>query len=221
MKKSNETIWSKPFLMLFLLTIFDQMAFLCTRAVISKYALDLGHTEAMAGVVAGALSVAALFSRPVAGRLLGSSRISKKKILMCSVAASLLISISYMLVRNFVPLVLVRVFNGIAYGISGTVELTLVSDSLDEKVMGRGIAVFGLGNIIGLAVAPSIAVFLYDNYSPNTLFSFCIATSIIAVFIVAAIPGGKKTEAAFKPGKIRKGRVRLKEFLGSFFALEA
>ena len=114
MKKSNETIWSKPFLMLFLLTIFDQMAFLCTRAVISKYALDLGHTEAMAGVVAGALSVAALFSRPVAGRLLGSSRISKKKILMCSVAASLLISISYMLVRNFVPLVLVRVFNGIA-----------------------------------------------------------------------------------------------------------
>lgn len=79
MKKSNETIWSKPFLMLFLLTIFDQMAFLCTRAVISKYALDLGHTEAMAGVVAGALSVAALFSRPVAGRLLGSSRISKKE----------------------------------------------------------------------------------------------------------------------------------------------
>ena len=221
MKKSNETIWSKPFLMLFLLTIFDQMAFLCTRAVISKYALDLGHTEAMAGVVAGALSVAALFSRPVAGRLLGSSRISKKKILMCSVAASLLIFISYMLVRNFVPLVLVRVFNGIAYGISGTVELTLVSDSLDEKVMGRGIAVFGLGNIIGLAVAPSIAVFLYDNYSPNTLFSFCIATSIIAVFIVAAIPGGKKTEAAFKPGKIRKGRVTLKEFLGSFFAVEA
>ena len=221
MEKSNETIWSKSFLLLFLLTIFDQMAFLCTRAIISKYALDLGHTEAMAGVVAGALSVAALFSRPVAGRLLGSPRISKKKILMGSVTASLLITISYMLVRDFVPLVLVRVFNGIAYGISGTVELTLVSDSLEEKVMGRGIAVFGLGNIISLAFAPSIAVFLYESYSANTLFGFCIVTSVIAVFIVTAVPDSGKKDAMFKPKQTRRGKIKLKELIGSFFAVEA
>ena len=61
------------------------------RAIISKYALDLGMTGTMAGVVAGVLSIAALFSRPVAGRILGPFGISKKKILMGAVAGSLFI----------------------------------------------------------------------------------------------------------------------------------
>ncbi len=221
MKKLKSTIWSKTFLLLFLLTIFDQMSFLCTRAIISKYALDLGLTETIAGVVAGALSVAALFSRPVAGRLVGSSGISKKTILMGSVIGSLLINASYMLVTGFVPLVLVRVFNGITYGISGTIELTMASDSLDEKIMGSGIAVFGLGNIIGLAVAPSISVFLYDTYSPRALFCFCILTSIIAIGIAVLLPNGKKAETEVKPKQIKPGKAGFKALIANFFAVEA
>lgn len=221
MEKSKSTIWSRTFLLLFLLTIFDQMAFLCTRAIISKYALDLGLTETRAGIVAGALSIAALFSRPVAGRLLGPAGISKKKILMGSVVSSLLIVVTYMLVKDFVPLMLVRILNGITYGISGTVELTMASDCLDEKVMGRGIAVFGLGNIISLAFAPSVSVYLYDTYSPKVLFCFCLFTSLIAVLIVGFIPDGKREEvlSAQRPAKSKKKGVRA--VISSFFAVEA
>ncbi len=221
MKKTGSTIWSKTFLLLFLLTIFDQMAFLCTRAIISKYALDLGLTETMAGVVSGALSIAALFSRPMAGKLLGSSRISKKAVLMGSVASSLLIAASYMLVRNFVPLMLVRIFNGITYGVSGTVELTMASDSLEEKVMGSGIAVFGLGNIISLAFAPSVAVYLYDTYSPKTLFCFCVLTSVIAIAIASFIPDGAQSQKAVMQKQAKKKEKGLKAFLSSFIAAEA
>ncbi len=221
MGKMKQTIWSKTFLLLFLLTIFDQMAFLCTRAIISKYALDLGLTETRAGIVAGALSIAALFSRPVAGRLLGPAGISKKKILMGSVVSSLLIVVTYMLVKDFVPLMLVRILNGITYGISGTVELTMASDSLEEKVMGRGIAVFGLGNIISLAFAPSISVYLYDTYSPKILFCFCLLTSLIAVLIVALIPDSQKEGALSgqRPAKMKKKGIRA--VVSGFFAIEA
>lgn len=224
MKKSKQTIWSRTFLLLFLLTIFDQMAFLCTRAIISKYALDMGMTETMAGVVAGALSIAALLSRPVAGKILGSTRISKQSILMGSVICSLLITASYMVVGSFIPLVLVRVLNGITYGISGTVELTMVSDSLDEEVMGRGVAVFGLGNIISLAFAPSIAVWLYDTYSPKVLFVFCVFTSVAAIIITLFIrekgENGRsiKIKKEKEAGKSKKG---IKEVCLSFFAPEA
>lgn len=217
----KKTIWSRPFLLLFLLTIFDQMSFLCTRAIISKYALDLGMTETMAGVVAGVLSIAALFSRPVAGRILGPFGISKKKILMGAVAGSLFIVGSYTLVKGFIPLVAVRILNGITYGVSGTAELTMASDTLDEEVMGSGIAVFGLGNIISLAFAPSLSVYLYDTFSPNTLFTFCIGTSVIALCIAALIPDSKRRvrppvrEAA-------KGRgLSLCGILSRFFAVEA
>ncbi|MDE5907394.1 MAG: MFS transporter [Lachnospiraceae bacterium] len=221
MRKSKSTIWSKTFILLFLLTIFDQMAFLCTRAIISKYALDLGLTETRAGIVAGALSIAALFSRPVAGRLLGPAGISKKKILMGSVVSSLLIIVTYMLVKGFVPLMLVRILNGITYGISGTVELTMASDSLDEKVMGRGIAVFGLGNIISLAFAPSVSVYLYDTYSPKVLFGFCLFTSLIAVLIVAFIPDGGKTKVTLGVRAEKSKKKGLKAIILSFFAIEA
>lgn len=221
MEKSETTIWSKTFLLLFLLTIFDQMAFLCTRAIISKYALDLGLTETRAGIVAGALSIAALFSRPVAGRLLGSSRISKKRILMGSVISSLLIIITYMLVRDFIPLMLVRILNGITYGISGTVELTMASDSLKENVMGRGIAIFGLGNIISLAFAPSISVYLYDTYSPKILFCFCLITSAIAVLIVGFIPDSKKISVAFERKQKKRKKQGIKAHISNYFAIEA
>lgn len=224
MKKSKQTIWSRTFLLLFLLTIFDQMAFLCTRAIISKYALDMGMTETMAGVVAGALSIAALLSRPVAGKILGSTRISKQSILMGSVICSLLITASYMVVGSFIPLVLVRVLNGITYGISGTVELTMVSDSLDEEVMGRGVAVFGLGNIISLAFAPSIAVWLYDTYSPKVLFVFCVFTSITAIIITLFIREKEDNSRSIeikKEKETEESKKGIKEVCLSFFAPEA
>lgn len=216
----KKTIWSRTFLLLFLLTIFDQMAFLCTRAIISKYALDLGMTETMAGVVAGVLSIAALFSRPVAGRILGPRGISKKKILMGTVAGSLLIVGSYTLVKGFIPLVIVRILNGITYGVSGTAELTMASDTLDEEVMGSGIAVFGLGNIISLAFAPSLSVYLYDNYSPEVLFYFCIATSVVALCIAAMIPE-RKTRTAAAQENDRNRHPGKKGFWSQFFAAEA
>ena len=68
----------------------------------------------------------------------------------------------------------------------------MASDTLDEEVMGSGIAVFGLGNIISLAFAPSLSVYLYDTFSPNTLFTFCIGTSVIALCIAALIPDSKR-----------------------------
>lgn len=221
MENKKGTIWSRTFCLLFLLTIFDQMAFLCTRAIISKYALDLGFTETMAGVVAGALSIAAMFSRPVAGRLLGSPRISKKVILMGAVSSSLLILISYMIVRDFVPLVFVRICNGITYGISGTVELTMASDSLDERVMGSGIAVFGLGNIISLAFAPSLSVYLYDCFGPNVLFGFCILTSVIAFFIAVWIPDSRKRQESVQMGKKESSKRGALAFFQRYFAAEA
>lgn len=218
MKKS---IWSRTFLLLFLLTIFDQMSFLCTRAIISKYALDLGMTETMAGVVAGVLSIAALFSRPVAGRILGPSGISKKKILMGAVVGSMVIVSSYTVVKSFVPLVLVRILNGITYGVSGIAELTMASDTLDEEVMGSGIAVFGLGNIISLAFAPSLSVYLYDSFSPNTLFIFCICTSVIAIGIAALIPDSKRRVAVAAPEKNKTKSGGLRALIDQFFAVEA
>lgn len=215
----NRSIWSKRFTFLFFLTIFDQMAFLCTRAIISKYSLQLGFTETLAGVIAGALSVAALFSRPLAGRLLSTPRINHKTILMGSIICSLIVVVSYMLFTDFVPLLLVRVLNGITYGVSGTVELTMASNSLREEDMGKGIGVFGLGNIIGLAVAPTISVFFYDNFGPKVLFTYCIGTSLIALLIAAFIPAEDNAGKQVKPLKM------IKEHSGNgikgFFAAEA
>lgn len=218
MTREKNSIWTKTFTLLFVLTIFDQMAFQCTRAIISKYALDLGFTESMAGVVAGALSVAALFSRPVAGSILGSSRFSKKKILMASVVLSFAIVFSYMFVKGYTPLLVVRILNGVTFGISGTVELTMASDSLDEKAMGRGIAVFGLGGIVSLAISPSISVYLYSNFGPKTLFGFCVAASAVAVLIAALIPEDKKeTQPAVQKSK----EASSSNLISRLFAAEA
>lgn len=188
MSITSHNIWSKRFTMLFVLTIFDQMAFLCTRAIISRYALDLGFSESLAGTIAGALSVAALFSRPFAGRLLSFKRTTHKKILIASVTGSLLVTGCYLFFSSFILLMLVRILNGITYGISGTVELTMASNTLPEDNMGRGVGIFGLGNIIGLAAAPTISVWMYHSFGARALFMYCIATSVIALLIALLIP---------------------------------
>lgn len=221
MKQGEKSIWSQAFVVLFVLTIFDQMSFLCTRTIISKYALDLGFNNTMAGFIAGALSIAAMFSRPVAGKILGKSVISKRTILRVMVAASFAIVLCYILVRNFIPLMIIRILNGITYGVSGTVELTMASDALPDEVMGRGIAIFGLGNIIGLAIAPSIASFLYDRYSPNVLFIFCAVTSVMAMGITFFIPDASEKKAVVRQEKAERKAGGIKAFLESTFAVEA
>lgn len=222
MIKGQDSIWNRTFSMLFLLTIFDQMAFLCTRAIISKYALNLGFTQTMAGIVAGALSVAALFSRPIAGKLLTGEKNNHKSILMASVIASLAVVGCYMLFRDFLPLTLVRVLNGITYGVSGTVELTMASNSLPEKNMGRGIGVFGLGNIIGLAIAPSISVYLYDHFGADTLFLFCLCSCAVAIVIAGNIPKPVPSAPKETATQITKRKdVSLTGFLKNTFAPEA
>ena len=220
-KQGSQKIWSKPFTLLFLLTIFDQMAFLCTRAIISKYSLDLGYTETLAGVIAGALSVAALFSRPLAGKLLTIPRFTHKTLLLFSVVSSLFVVVSYMFFTDFIPLMAVRVLNGITYGVSGTIELTMASNVLSEENMGRGIGVFGLGNICGLAVAPTISVFLYDSFGPRVLFSYCIATSLAAIVIAALIPAQAQSPANAAAPEAQRPASSAKSFLRSFFAPEA
>ena len=220
-QERSDSIWSKPFILLFVLTIFDQMAFLCTRAIISKYALYLGYTETLSGVIAGVLSVAALVSRPVAGKMLTHSGIAHKTILIASVTSSLFVVFGYMIFKDFIPLLIIRIFNGITYGISGTVELTMASNTLSKKNMGRGIGVFGLGNIIGLAVAPTISVFLYDRFGPQTLFSYCIATSLIAIVIAFLLPEVAKQKPASQTTSQRSSKCAPDAFFRSMFAAEA
>lgn len=186
--KKSGGIWNKGFVLLFILTIFDHNAFIGIRTIFTAYVQnDLSFTYAMAGMLTGIISVASLFSRPVAGKLLGG-KISHKRILIIAELCSAITTPFYLIFTSYPLMILIRTIHGFFYGIASTCTVTMAGNTLSKERMGTGMGTFGIGMMITLGVSPTIATEIYSRIGAVEVFLFCCATSVLAVVLSFIVP---------------------------------
>lgn len=177
----KEKLWTRNFILALVITIGVNLACNLLLSTISIYAKQITNVDTYAGIMTGAFTLAALFIRIVAGKML--DKIGRKKVLMLGAGITVLSTIAYLLTNNIYIIIFLRVMQGIGFGISSTAVATIVTDVTPESRMLEGIGYSGVGITITTAIGPSIALALvgkeYDKF--NLLF---IATAAVALFTI-------------------------------------
>lgn len=123
--------------------------------------LDLGGTEAEAGLFLGFLTYASAASAPFTGAL--ADRVGRRRMLVvCGLVISLF-SVGYALASNYwLPLAL-ALLHGLFWSGLLSASAAYLTDAVPESRRAEGIGYWGLSTIVAVAVAPGLGLWLYHR----------------------------------------------------------
>lgn len=178
MKKRK--LWSWPYIYILILYCFVQMVLYMITPVLSKYILNMGESNATAGIIAGAFSITALVIRPFSGYF--SDRFPKKWLLTISLVVTFVSLAGYYMAAAPWQIFLFRLCQGASYAVSTTVMMAMVSKIVDVEVRGAGIGYYALAATLAAAVGPGIGlkVVEYAGYRRSILLAAVIALVAVA-----------------------------------------
>lgn len=195
-----KSLWNRSFILLILVSLITAMSFNMVYVIISKYALEVTPSLTIAGVIAGIFSIAALIIRPIAG--VTADTMNKKR--LC-IIANLLITIAlfgYTFSFNVPTLFFFRILHGVAFGISGTVNIALVTNYIPKGRTAEGIGYYGLGQVMAQIISPNLGVQIEELYGFQPLFLLVTGLSLLGVLLLTRLNYPK--EQVTKVSKKRK-----------------
>ncbi|WLR48844.1 MFS transporter [Halobacillus litoralis] len=174
-------LWTWPFIFLILANLFTFMSFQMLLPNLPPYIESIGGSSLQVGLITTTFAFAAIIIRPFIGHLLMTR---PRKILVLIGATSLLIMTAlYPITQVVVILLIIRFIHGIAWGWSTTVNGTAAVDLVPRRRVGEGMGYFGLSVTVGMIMAPSLGIYLYQNYSFDLLVGIAVALGIIAIVL--------------------------------------
>lgn len=181
----KETLWSKSFIMLMIGNLFVFMSFQMLIPTLPPYIKSLGASGLEIGLVTTLFSIGAVLSRPFIGYMLEYK--ARKSLVLIGAAALLLITTIYPLSQIVVIFLLFRFIHGLAWGWSTTVNGTAAVDVVPNSRLGEGMGYYGLSITIGMIVAPSLGIFLFQVTSFTNLILISAALGIIALVLLSVV----------------------------------
>lgn len=203
-KKSG--LWTKPYILLSVTNFFAWLSYNMVTPVLTGYMGTLGASVSICGITGGLFAFTSLLSRPVSGVL---ADMKNRKHLMAGFTILMTVSLLIYSVIPSVPVILLfRGLHGVAFGISSTASLVLVSESAPEERMGEAISYYGLMSVASMAIGPSLGIWL----SAQAGYQVCMLAGTVMLAIAQCgvravsiyMPGGNRFKKGFHKSKIRE-----------------
>ncbi|MRR15458.1 MAG: MFS transporter [Deltaproteobacteria bacterium] len=154
---NTEKLWTKDFVTVSVINFLVFLVHFLLIVTIAAYAVDkFQASTSLAGLVAGIFIIGALIGRLGAGRL--TEITGSKKILMIGTILFIITSLLYFAAVNLTLLIIVRLFNGIAYGVASTATGAIVAQIIPDHRRGEGIGYYSLGAILAVALGPFLGI---------------------------------------------------------------
>ncbi len=160
-KQIPEPLWSKSFTMIIIANLFVFMSFQMLIPTMPPYIKSLGASGTEIGLVTAMFSVGAVLIRPFIGYILEFSH--RKILVLIGSAALLAVTILYPLTQVVMILILLRLIHGVMWGWSTTANGTAAVDIVPNSRIGEGMGYYGLSITIGMIIAPSLGIFVYQH----------------------------------------------------------
>ena len=214
--KKPEKLLNKDFILLILISLITSFGYNMISTLVSSYAVELGSRLTVAGTAAGIFSISALCIRPFSGY--ATDIFNKKTMCVLSTGLIGIAMLGYILAPGISTFFVVRIIHGLAFGISGTANLALVSEYNPDKNMGEGLRNFGLGQVMAQVAGPSLGVYIKDLYGYKILFLiialFTFTAAALLTFCLkyrTAASASESPEGSRKQGKITFDSLIVKE----------
>jgi len=189
----SQKIFTRDFALCFLAQFFFSIGLCSFIPTLPIYFAKLGASEAEIGILVGALSVSALVLRPLVGK--GLLRVPEKTFMIAGSSIFTLSSISYLFFESFWLLIIIRLFQGIGLAFYATSSWALAARIIPEARRGQGLSYFYLSLNTAFALAPSIGMFLVNQFNFITFFLVSTGLCLGSLCITSQLRSSQATPA--------------------------
>jgi len=99
--------------------------------------------------------------------------------------------LGYTFASNITVMLFFRILHGLAFGISGTANMALISECIPKERLGEGLGYFGMGQIIAQICGPNIGIAIKNHYGYHALFFGISIFTVLAVGILFLVQYNK------------------------------
>lgn len=179
-------LWTKDFVVGIGLNLAMSMVFYLLMTSMAGYAVArFSAGEAAAGFASSSFVVGAVVSRVLTGKYLDF--IGRRKLLIITMAVSVLASVAYMFADTLVWLLVIRIIHGIAFGAGNTAIMTAIQSVIPSSRRGEGTGYFGTATTLSTALGPYLGVILPRAFDFVMLFAASAFMSVVAFILCVAI----------------------------------
>ena len=148
-----ERLWNIRFVQLVLIEALFQFGAYMTNPIVSGYAVALGASIAVGGLLAGLSASMALAARPLTGWL--ADRLAKRSFLLIAAALFCVSAFGCALATPVVLIGLFRVLAGVAFAFRSAAVIALVSLAVPPARLGQAVGWTGIAQTVSCALGPA------------------------------------------------------------------
>ncbi|WP_408006304.1 MFS transporter [Pseudalkalibacillus sp. A8] len=196
MKNQNvlqkDKIWTRDFIFVCLSNFFIFAGFQMTLPTLPLFVNELGGKDEMIGMIVGIFTFSALIIRPWAGHVLET--LGRRFVYLIGLVVFIVSVGAYSFTSSIVLLFLLRVVQGLGWGMSTTAVGTIATDLIPPKRRGEGMGFFGLAGTLAMAFGPALGLMLVAKASFSVTFAIaaiCGLSSLVIASLIHYRPGEK------------------------------
>jgi len=192
----NQKLWTVNFVLICLSNLVVFMSFHSLLPTLPIYIQNLGGSKSTAGLALGFIMISAIILRPLAGWFLDNY--GRKFILVVGLVVFLVPSMVYVTMVSIIPLLILRLIQGIGWGVCTTAQGTVAADIIPPKRLGEGLGYFSLTISLSLAIAPAMGLWLIDKFSFQHLFAACSVLTFLSLLFALSVKYPKRVNPITK-----------------------
>ncbi len=182
----KEKLWNKNFVNACIANFLMASSFHLLMPTIPIYLTEeLGIEHSHIGIVLSSYALAMLMVRPFSGYLIDV--FDRKKILLLCLSLFVTTFSGYLFVVSIIAFMSVRFIHGLFWGVSTVASNTVAIDIIPSSRRAEGIGYFGMNMNLAMAIAPFIAINIYDAFGFHILIGCSIIMGILAIIAVSFI----------------------------------
>ncbi|MDQ0268274.1 MFS transporter [Cytobacillus purgationiresistens] len=193
-----DRIWTRDFILICSANFFIFLGFQMTLPTLPLFVEELGGNDQLIGLVVGIFTFSSLLMRPYAGHALESKG---RRFIFLTGLGIFVFSIGFIgLIHSIAFLFLLRIIQGVGWGLSTTASGTIATDLIPPKRRGEGMGYYGLSGNLALALGPTLGLALVGKISFTHIFLICAILGV-AAFTLSSFIRFKKVEPVTTPHK--------------------
>lgn len=156
-----EKLWNRNYCKVMTANFTLFFAFYILTPLLPLYLSEhFGATKDVIGLVLSGYTITALLIRPFSGYVVDS--FPRKTVLMIAFGGFAIFFAGYLAASTLLLFMIVRTLHGGPFGVLTTANATAAIDVLPSSRRTEGIGYYGLSNNLGMALAPTIGIFIYQ-----------------------------------------------------------
>jgi len=206
---NSNRIFTLPFLMVLFMSVISGAASYMVNPILPAFLVSRGAPMELTGIISSLMSLVALFGRPFSGA--ASDRFNKKHLMILSYIMSIFCLFLYSKANSVPMIIFVRILNGIAFSLSGTVSMAFGADFLPLDRLGEGLSYIGIGTVISTMIGPQLGDLIDARFGMEQIFVWASLLNLLCAVLTYLIP--------YKPRNTQKKEKFVFRF-ENFFAPE-